>query len=358
MKTFFTPGPSQTYPDISSYIKEALDQQVPSISHRSKAYQRIHAHTMEGLRGLFNLQDDHYIFFHASATEIWERLLQNLVDQYSFHFVNGSFSQRFYQASISLQLSPGQEKVNWGEGFDISKVQIPSEMEMINFTHNETSTGVMVPPQLIYSISESHPQALMTVDTVSSAPYTNWDWTKVDAVYFSVQKCFGLPAGLGVLIINKACLERAREREAQGKSLGTYHSFTAQYEKYVKNQTVETPNMLNIFLLGKVCESLLKKGVENVRKETDQKASLLYQFFEKHAAWSPFVKNEKFRSQTVIVADIPAGSQELIDYLSSQGLVIGNGYGKMKGKQIRIANFPAHSMEETERLITAMRAFS
>ncbi len=358
MKTFFTPGPTHLFPKVDTFIQEALAQQVPSISHRSKAYQAIHAEAVEGLRAVFGLPDHFYVFFHASATEIWERLLQNLVDQHSFHFVNGSFSDRFYKAALSLQLSPTLEKAEWGEGFAFDQVQIPAEIEMINFTHNETSTGVMIPEHYVHQFSDGNPQALVTVDTVSSAPYARWDWSKVDAMYFSVQKCFGLPAGLGVLVLNEACMERARQREKDGQSLGTYHSFIKQYDKHLKNQTVETPNMLGIFLLGKVCQEMLKRGIDQMRSETDQRAEMLYQYFEQHPSWYPFVKDPAFRSQTVVVVDIPEGSQTLIDYLGEKGMIVGNGYGKMKGKQIRIANFPSLSMEDMERLLTAIRDFS
>ncbi len=358
MKIFFTPGPTQLYPSVSQHITNALNQQICSISHRSPDFQEILKQTVSNIKELMGIPTGFKIFFHASATEIWERLLQNCVSNQSFHFVNGSFSDRYYKAAKQLKLQAMAKEADWGEGFQFQKRQIPSDVEMINFTHNETSTGVMLPVEEIHAFRESHPQALITVDMVSSAPYINLDWCKIDAGYFSVQKCFGLPAGLGVLALNQRCLQKEALLRQQGLSTGTYHSFQAQYEKAIKNQTVETPNMLAIYLLGKVCEDMLSLGIARIRKETEVRANRLYTYFEQHPEYTPFVADPRFRSKTVVLVDTAKGSQKLISYLAERGLIVGDGYGKMKGKQIRIANFPAISMMDIERLIKGIENFS
>lgn len=358
MKTFFTPGPAQLYPTVPQHIHNALICHIGSISHRSQEFQDIFKNTVDSLKKLMNIPEEYYVFFHASATEIWERLLQNCVEKDSFHFVNGSFSDRYYKAANSLKLKPIREASDWGKGFSFQKTRIPASAEMINFTHNETSTGVMLPLEEIYRFRKSHPEALLTVDMVSSAPYVDLEWKQIDAAYFSVQKCFGMPAGLGVLILSERCLEKEKQIREKGKSTGTYHSFKAQYEKAVKNQTVETPNILGIYLLGKVCEDMLEKGIEMLRNETNIKAEKLYTYFEQHPTYRAFVNDVRFRSKTVIISDIPDGSEELMDYLASQQMIVGNGYGKMKGKQIRIANFPAISMQDIDRLLKAIDDFA
>ena len=50
---------------------------------------------------------------------------------------------------------------------------------------------------------------LLAVDAVSSLPYPDFDYTKLDSVFFSVQKGFGLPSGLGVWMANDKCLAKA-----------------------------------------------------------------------------------------------------------------------------------------------------
>jgi phosphoserine aminotransferase len=355
--TYFTPGPSQLYPTVPAHIHKAIETGVLSISHRSKAFMEIYDFAVSGLRTLFGLPDDWQVFFHSAATEIWERLIQNCVTDSSFHFVNGSFSSRFFQIAAELGRNPVKAEATWGEGFAKNSFEVPQTTELIAFTHNETSTGVSTPLSFVYPFRESHSEALLTIDMVSSAPDPELDFGKLDACYFSVQKCFGLPAGLGVLLLGPRCLSRAEGIVASGRSTGSYHSFASQLEKAVKNQTPETPNVLNIYLLGRVVNDMLEKGVDAIRSETIRKAEMLYGFLENSQRMRPFVKDPALRSRTVIVAEVDGGSRPLLDTLAAQGMLPGDGYGKMKGQQIRIANFPAISISQMERLMGAMEAW-
>lgn len=350
-KIFFTPGPAQLHANFATHISQALDLQLLSYSHRSKTYEAYHQKAVEGVKALLSVPQDFHIFFHSSATEIWERLIQNVVVEKSFHFVNGSFSKRYFDIAKQVGVKAAKAEMPWGEAFNFAQVEIDSDTELINFTHNETSTGVMLHLEEVHAWKASHPKAMLTLDMVSSAPYGQPDWTKIDAGYFSVQKCFGLPAGLGVLILSPKMIEKAEQKLAAGHSIGSYHSFPSLLSKAQKSQTPETPNMLNIYLLGQVCEDMLHKGVAGIRRETDEKAAMLYDFFEQHPAFDVFVKDSKYRSQTVVVVNVEGGSAPLLERLAQQGMIVGSGYGKMKASQIRIANFPAVSVADTERLI-------
>ena len=99
-KTYFTPGPAELFPTVERHYQEAFEQQLGSISHRSQKFRDIYRHTVEQLRTLMNIPETNGIFFTGSATEIWERLIQNTVEHESFHLVNGSFSKKFYDFSI------------------------------------------------------------------------------------------------------------------------------------------------------------------------------------------------------------------------------------------------------------------
>jgi phosphoserine aminotransferase len=352
-KIFFTPGPAALFPGVADHLQQAMEAQLFSLSHRSKTYESWHHQAVQGVKALLQVPEDFQVFFMSSATEIWERLLQNCVQQRSHHFVNGTFSGRFYSIAGQLGLQASQTEAAWGQGFDFDAVELPEGVEMINFTHNETSTGVMLPIAEIARFRERYPQAVISLDMVSSAPYGQPDWQVVDAAYFSVQKCFGLPAGLGVLIAGPRALEAEAGKRAAGHSTGSYHSFPSLLSKAVKNQTPETPNMLDIYLLGKVCEQMLEQGVDEIRAATERKAKRLHRFFETRAGYELFVKEEKFRSATVVVVNVEGEPAVLLAKLAESGLIVGSGYGKMKSQQIRIANFPATSEEAIEGLLEA-----
>lgn len=347
---FFTPGPAELYFTVEAHLKAALKHQVPSISHRSKMFQAIYRECVENLGSLLKLPEDYHIFFTASATEIWERIIQNNVAQHSHHYVNGAFSKRFLSTAVELNRQTSAEYAEEGQRVVPKARQVHEDAELIAFTLNETSTGVTQPLEEIYAIAADHPDKLIAVDAVSIMPFPEIDYTKVDAVFFSVQKGFGLPAGLGVWILSPRSVEKAYHLQEKGLSVGTYHSIPSLLDKAKKYQTPETPNVLNIYLLAKVCGDMLEKGIDKVRQETRYKASLMYHVLEEHPFLTPFVKDREIRSPTVIVAESSDRTAELISTLEQQRLVIGSGYGTYKQKHIRIANFPTHSKEQFELL--------
>lgn len=355
MKTIFSPGPSQLYFTVEDHTKKAFKLGIPSLSHRSKTFEKFYQHTQEQLRALLSIPHSHHIFFTASATEIWERLIQNLVIEKSTHFVNGAFSEKFYKAANQLQRKAVEIKVKDGDGFTAA---IKLDTELIGITHNETSTGVTLPYALIYELKTLNPSALVCVDAVSSIPNADFDYSKVDSVYFSVQKGFGMPPGLGVWIVNDACIAKSESLLAKGYSIGTHHTLPSYLSNGKKNQTPETPNSVAIYVLGKVAEDLVRRGINTIRKETVYKSTILYNALNSSSIIKPFVSNKIFQSPTVIVADCEEHTAALTDYLNERGIEAGEGYGEHKSNHLRFANFPAHSKEQFELLVDSLRGFS
>lgn len=350
-KIFFTPGPTELHPEVNKFINEALSNKICSINHRSSDFMNIYKSASDNLKKLLNIPESYSIFFLSSATECMDRIIQNTVESKSFHFVNGAFAERFYKTSIELNKHAEKADAEFGESFDFDNTNITNNPELICITQNETSTGVAVSPYDIIKIKEKFPDSLIAVDIVSSVPIVNLFYEKIDSAFFSVQKGFGLPAGLGVLIVNQKCLEKAGRLKSAKVSIGSYHNFISLHENAIKNQTSETPNVLGIYLLGKICESLLNIGLEKVRIETKEKSKLLYDFFDNHKSFNPFVKNKSNRSDTIININT-AGKNDIIrKKLSDNGLIVGSGYGKFKDSQIRIANFPMHRKSDVEKIL-------
>ncbi|TRX60707.1 alanine--glyoxylate aminotransferase family protein [Fulvivirga sp. M361] len=347
---YFTPGPSQLYFTAEEHIKSALKENVPAISHRGKQFQSIFQDTTQAIRDLFSLSERYHVFFTSSATEIWERSIQNLVEFESCHFVNGAFSKRYASIAENLGRKTTVIQAREGEVVNIESLLIPESCELIAMTMNETSTGASHAIDDIRKVREGFPNQLLSLDVVSCAPCLDIDYSLVDLAYLSVQKCFGLPAGLGVWIVNDRCLNKSEALLNKGLSIGSYHALPELLIKAQKNQTPETPNVLGIYLLGKVAQDMLKKGVDMIRRETNYKAAALYNTFENSEILNPFVKYKVNRSKTTVVAETSIPNQVIIDKMSEKGLILGSGYGKFKDQHIRIANFPTHSKEQIEYL--------
>jgi len=329
-------------------MKEAFQKDIMCISHRSAAFQEVFAETRKNLTELLNLPDGYEIYFTSSANEIWERIIQNLVGEKSHHFVNGSFSKKFYQFSQDYQKTSTIYKV--ADGAEFEDMSIPEDTELISVTLNETSIGYGFDVEKIYQLREAHPNKLIAVDGVSAFPAIAFDFSKVDTAYFSVQKCFGLPAGLGVWIVNQKCYEKVKMLNNQGVVTGSYHDLLQLKANGDKNMTPETPNVLGIFLLGKVAADMNYRTAKMIQNETIYKSTILYQSIENAKSLKPFITAKKNRSKTVIVAECVNGNSELINKAAEKGWIIGKGYGDYKQTHIRIANFPVHSKEQMEQL--------
>ena len=351
-KVFFTPGPSELYPTVPQHMQAAMAQKIGSISHRSQQFKDIYSHAEKGLRTLLQLPDHYEILFVASANEVWERAIQNTVTQESFHLVNGSFSKRFAEIARELGRQVTKHEVPFGQGFPVEEIQVPATAELVALVQNETSSGAAMPVAAINQFREkASPEALIFVDAVSSMPHPAFDYSRIDSAYFSVQKCFGLPAGLGVWLVNDRCIAKAQALQAKGLSIGSYHSIPSLLEKARAHQNPETPNVLNIYLLGKVVEEMNKKGVDVIREETDAKARHIYAYLARSQNFEIAVQEEAHRSATTIIANTKVPASQVIKALAPFDMAIGSGYGNYKESQIRIANFPAHSVSQVQALV-------
>ncbi len=357
-RIFFTVGPSQIYPTVEKHFDEAFEKDVPSISHRGKEFKEYYKNTSDNLRTLLNIPNTHHIFFTGSSVESMERILENTVETHSFHLITGAFSKKFYQFAEQLGKKPSQYELPTGEKIDFSKIPMPKEAEIICITQNDTSNGIALPMKDIYALKKQHKDKLIAMDVVSSVPYVEIDFSQIDMAFFSVQKGFGIPAGLGLLIVNDKALAKTQALLDKGMSVGCFRNFVELLQKEKNYQTHETPNVLLIYVLGKVCEDMRKKGIITIREETEEKAALLYSFFEKSKVYEPLLSNPDYRSNTTIVINTKGETKKLLEFLSAKGFIVGSGYGENKENHIRIANFPAHTLEHTKKLLSLIKEYN
>lgn len=355
-KIYFTPGPSELYPSVPQHMQTAMQEKIGSISHRSQQFKDIYAHAEKGLRELLSLPDHFHILFLSSANEIWERSIQNCVENESFHLVNGSFSKRFYEISKELGRNANKYDAAFGEGFPVENIEFPVSAELIAVVQNETSSGVRTPVSEINKIrAKVGPEPLLFVDSVSSMPNPEFNYNLIDSVYFSVQKCFGLPAGLGVWLINDQCIVKAETLAAKGVSIGSYHTIPALLSKAKTFQNPETPNVLNLYLLGQVVAEMNQKGIDTIRQETEIKAKIIYAYLGNSQNFEIAVQEPAHRSVTTIIANTKLSSADVIKELAPFNMVVGSGYSDYKEKQIRIANFPTHSISQVQALVNKLQ---
>lgn len=352
----FNPGPSQISQATIKDIGEAIDRSILSISHRSEQFKDIFRLAVENLRRYLCISESYKILFVSSATEAMEIVLRNCAGRSSFHFVNGAFSERFYKIAEMIGKDPVKLVAEYGKGFDLSEVNIPDQCDLICITHNETSTGYRWDYQEIQEVRSKYPGKIISVDIVSSALSEPLPVEEADIWFFSVQKVCGLPAGLGVIILNEKVISKSRELVERGSDIGSFHSLPVLYEKAEKYQTFETPNILNIFLFYKAMGRLCKIGIDEIEKKTREKAHIIYSWLEAHEHLRPFIEDPEHRSLTVVTVFLPEWIKcgVLAEKLGEMNIVIGRGYGDFSDSQFRIANFIAHSRKDVMVLIKSV----
>ena len=87
------------------------------------------------------------------------------------------------------------------------------EVDLYALTHNETSTGVMMPLRR----PEGSGEALVAVDATSGAGGLRFDPSEVDAYYFAPQKGFASDGGLWLAVLSPAAIERMARIHASGR---------------------------------------------------------------------------------------------------------------------------------------------
>ncbi len=359
MATYLTPGPSEPYPRLREFLGDAWDGEVVSLSHRGQAFKDIYRRTDVALRKLMGVPEGYALMFVGSATEAMERVVQGVVERRSHHLVSGAFGEKWLQIAAQLGKTTTFARAEAGRGFGPADFAVPADTELLCLTHNETSTGTAWPAEELARLTRPPHDWLVALDVVSSAPIVELPWEGLDLVFFSVQKAFGLPAGLGVLMASPRALERAAVVAGRvGAAVGSFHSLMELAKGGAKFQTPATPNVLGIYLLGRVAEDMLAGGAAKLRAENHDRARRLYKALDASGYLEPFVADPRWRSSTVVVAEVRGGNTALHARLAGQGLVLGKGYAPFKDEHVRIANFPSLTEADFEALIKHLRDYS
>lgn len=340
-----SPGPSQISPDTKRDIHRAIKTGVLELSHRSKRFTEISGLCNDELRRYLKVPKDYRIFYFDSATQVWHSMMTNLVHTSSFHFIAGAFSAKAYDASKHLHKEALKDEVAWGAQCNFREVQVPARCELITACFNETSTGVKMTDSEVRVLRKKNPRAILAIDITSSTGMVPNTISDADVWYFSVQKGFGLPAGLAIAIISPRAYKRSIELSKSGENKAGIWSWERLDEMMRDglHQTPHTPNVLNIYLLGQQCARWNKSGGAATQlKETLAKKKMFEKWIEGKKQCANFVSDHTHRSDTVLV--IQADPEKILlakNLLSRNKIELGAGYGKIKTNTFRIANFPA-----------------
>ncbi|WP_439475043.1 aminotransferase class V-fold PLP-dependent enzyme [Algoriphagus formosus] len=348
----FSAGPSKVYDSMPQYLQDAYEAGILSANHRSAAFMNLYREVHQLFCEKLHMPEDYSLLFTSSATENWEIITQSIVESASYHIYSGSFGKKWI--NFAQHINPETEglKIEADQAIDVANLNIAEKFDLIAITQNETSNATQVPMEVLEEIRDKYPEKLIAVDTTSSMGGIALNFSLGDIWYASVQKCFGMPAGLGVLILSPRAVEQTERKGEKGR----YNSLNFMLENARSFQTHYTPNVLGIYLLKRVLQDIPE--IQHISNRLNDRMHQLEECIIQTSSLRLLVPNSETRSKTVLGV---TGTESLISEVKKAaeeaGMQLGSGYGPLKPTSFRIANFPAITDEEMDKLMSFLKNY-
>jgi aspartate aminotransferase-like enzyme len=247
----------------------------------------------------------------------------------------GAFGDLYYNLAASNGKKAENLKFDYGKPIDLNELEDKLKAlkpEVVSFTHNETSTGVVNDMKVVCELIRKH-GAMPLVDGVSIFGGADIALSGSGAAMYSTatQKSLGLPAGFGIGFVSKEAEEKAGK--VTGK--GHHHDITKHLGRARKNQTLTTPNTCLANQMWYQLDRIVnEEGIENrfarhiaMRGQVEQWVAGLdgFEMFAPEGHRSPTVSTVLCPAG-VTVAQLKKGVKEA---LRGEGYLMDPGYGKL-----------------------------
>ena len=349
----FIPGPVEVREEI-------LDAQADwMIGHRSGEFAELYARMQGKLKQTFYTENPVYLYT-SSGSGVWESASRCGVREGKkiLHLTCGAFSERWAEVSRLNGKDVDLLAVDWGQANkpeQLAEALSHEEYDAVACVMNETSTGVTNPVEEYAEILKNYPDTLFFVDVVSiylgaNIPVDEWG---IDVCLTSTQKAFALPPGMAFGAVSPAVLERAKEV----KNRGYYFDVLTLDKSHQKNNTPATPPISLMYAADRQLDDILAEGLA-ARYARHEKMAEMTRAWVKRAGFELF-SEDGYHSPTVtnVANNLEIDIAAMNAFLRGRGMVVSNGYGKLKGKAFRIAHMGDCQPEHLEELFAAMDEF-
>ncbi len=348
----FGAGPSKVRPEQIQAVLDASPE-VMGTSHRKAPVKFVVGSLRNGLAELLQLPDGYEIILGNGGTHaIWDGLTAGFVEHQSLHATFGEFSSKFAKGIAAAPFLADPIVVESEVGTHPS-VDGLDGVDTYALTHNETSTGVMMPVR-----RPSGADGLVVVDATSAAGGLRVDLTECDVYYFSPQKALASDGGLWIAAVSPAAIERIEARSSAGdRWIPPFVDLKDAMDNSRKDQTVNTPALATLIMADNQVQWLCHNGgMEFAASRCDRSAEILYGWADAHELARPFVTDPAKRSHVVgtIDFDDSVDAGRIAAVLRGNGIVDTEPYRKLGRNQLRIAMFPAVDPEDVRALTGAI----
>ena len=198
----FSSGPCSKRP---AWSLDALKYAPVGRSHRSALGKERIVKAVNDTRKILNIPADYLVaIMPASDTGAFECAMWSLLGPKPITvLVWESFSEGWAtDVAKQLKLNPNVIKADYGKLPDLNSVDWKSD---VVFVANGTTSGVKVPD---YNWIPANREGLSLCDATSAAFAMEIDWSKIDVLTFSWQKCLGGEAAHGMMVLSPRAVAR------------------------------------------------------------------------------------------------------------------------------------------------------
>ena len=352
---FFVPGPTEVAPEILAAMTG------PMIPHRSKAFEALYARLQVGLRELFGTAGS-VIVSTSSATGMMEAAVRCAPEGAVLALVNGAFSKRFGDIAGACGRDAQILDAPFGHVVPLERVEAAlaaRAFSAVLVVHSETSTGAKSDIRAVTGLARRH-GALCLVDSVSGVggiplKFDEWD---LDFVLTGSQKALALPPGLAFAVASERYLRHAADNPVRGR----YLDISELQEFARRNQTPATPALSLMYALDAQLERIRAEGMLARWARHAAMAAMMAEWAAGAEAGCGHLLDilaaPDCRSETVTAITLPAylKGPELVAAVAKRGYTLGQGYGSLKDRSVRVGHMGDHTATGLAGLLAAMDA--
>ena len=329
-----SPGPTPVPTDA------LLSMARPIFHHRTPQYQALFKEVNEGLKYVFQTNND-VLTFASSGTGAMEASVVNFLSPQDKALVvrGGKFGERFAEICEAYGVEVIAIDVQWGNPVDpelIERSLLENKgIKAVYTTLVETSTGVLNDIEAISKIVSRYDEAMLVVDAISGLGADDLktdDW-RIDVVVSGSQKGLMIPPGLAFFSVS----QKGWERVDSARCPRFYFDLKSAKKAYDNNDTPFTPAISLVIALSESLKIIKKETLSNIFSRHRRLADATRKAVEA-LGLELFTRAP---SNAVTAVQVPQGidGKNLVKLMRDKyGVTIAGGQGDLKGKTFRIAH--------------------
>ena len=323
-------------------------------SHRQKTVKSQVGRLRSGLSQLFALPNGYEVVLgNGGSTAFWDVAAFGLIRDRAQFLTFGEFGAKF---ASGVKAAPflGEPTILKSDPGSAPVFAAEAGVDAYCTPHNETSTGVAIPPQ---RVAGADSDALMIIDATSASGGLMVDIAQTDTYYFAPQKSFGSDGGLWVALMSPAAIARAAQIKESGRWIPDFLDLQTAIDNSRLDQTYNTPALATIFLMAEQVDWFnANGGLSWCAARTAESAGVIYDWADASSVATPFVTEPAHRSAVVATIDLDDSidATAVTATLRKNGIVDTEPYRKLGRNQLRIAVFPAVEPDDVRKLIASI----